>query len=102
MAPEVPFHEGLPVRFGLGLRFSGTMQKVLGARRDMPDFVVKNSFEKARALGVARRADPFQRRRCDVQPACFQHHRHHGEPRSDVVTGGMGCFPQPRVGRRAP
>ena len=46
----------------------------------MANFIVKDSFQDARAGLVAARPDSLQRHRRHVQSARFQHHRHDREP----------------------
>ena len=65
----------------------------------MGDFIVKDSLQDPRAGFVPPAADAFEGVGCHIQPACFEHHRHHGQPRRDIVPRFKGGIPQPIVGR---
>ena len=72
------------------------------ADSDMANLIVKDSFENTRACLVTRCANPLQHRRGDVKAPGFQHHRHNGKARGDIVACFRGSFPQPIVRGQSP
>ena len=69
------------------------------AATDVPNFIVKDSFEDARTRFVALRPHAFDCGRSDVEGARLEHHGHHRQPRRNVVPGIMGRGPQARMRR---
>ena len=83
-----------------GIRASFAQPRELRrAEPHMADFVVKDSFQDARAGFVAGDSEALDRHRRDVEPARFEHHRHDRQPRRDVVAGARA---PPPTTRRAP
>ena len=98
----MPLHQHFPVNLRHLATRVAERDEVLDARRDVTDFVVKDSLQDARAVRIAEREQAITRCRGDVQTACLEHHRHHREPRGDIVPRTMRRFPQAVVrGERA-
>ena len=73
---------------------------MLGPEADMPDFIVKDSFKDGAAARIAGRAHTLQHWRRYIKPSCFQHHRHHRQPRCDIVARAKRGFPKPVMRRQ--
>ena len=87
-------NQAFPESVGRLAASGGHRDEMVYAHRDMADFVVKDSLENAPAARVPARLDPGEHRRRDVKPACLQHHRHHRQPRRDVMASGLRRVPQ--------
>ncbi len=75
-------------------------EEVLRAHGDMPDFVVKDSFQDARAALIVGFSHPIQHQRGDVEPPRFEQHGNNGEPRGDIVPGLVRRLPKTTVRRQ--
>ena len=75
-------------------------EEVLGAHGDMPDFVVKDSFQNARAARIVGLSHPVQHQRGDVEPPRFEQHGNNDEPRCGIVPGLVRRFPKTTVRRQ--
>ena len=67
---------------------------------DMTDLVAINTAQDLGTFGIA---DPLELRHHlgrHVQPARFEHQRHNGEAREQVICGRDGGFPQPVMSRQ--
>jgi len=71
--------------------------KVLGPKRDMPDFVVKNARKNLCSVFIASSPHPLQGGRCHIKAACLKDHRDDCEARSDIVTRLESGLPQPSM-----
>ena len=84
-----------PPGFGRGYSASfAHSREVRSAVAHMADFVAIDPLEDAGAGLVAGGAHPLDRRRGHVEAARLEHHRHHRQPRGDIVTGLLRRFPQ--------
>src|SRR3569623_299189 len=91
---EVACDESAPMRFGRQIQFLARTVEPFRAIRDVTNFVAQDAVEDARGRGVASGGEPLDRRRRDVEPARFEHHRHDREARQRVVRGRLLRFPE--------
>ena len=65
---------------------------------NVPDLIAIDVVQDRRALGITDPLEPRCHFRGYVEPARFQHKRHDGEPRKQVIGGRGRSFPQPIMG----
>src|SRR6516165_1807367 len=70
------------------------------SRSDMTDLVAIDMAQDLCTLGIADPLEPRRHLRGHVEPPRFQHQRHDGKAREQVVGGRRGGFPQPVMSRQ--
>ena len=81
----MPGHQRFPVILRRFSELATDRAEMPCSGRDVPNLVVKDSLQDARTSIIARGLHAVPRCRSDVKTARFEHHRHHGEPRRDVM-----------------
>jgi hypothetical protein len=67
-------------------------------RANVPDLIAIDVVKDRRTLGIADPLEPGRHFRGYVEPARFQHERHDGEPRKQVIGSRGRSFPQAVMG----
>ena len=70
------------------------------SRGDMADLVAIDMAQDLGTLDIADPLEPSRHLRSHVEPACFEHQRHNGEAREQVICGRGGGFPQSVMSRQ--
>ncbi len=72
-------------------------QKVFGAESNVIDFIVKDASENLSTVLVSSGFYTFESGGRDIEPARFEHHWNHRQPRCHIVPGCVSRLPQPRM-----
>ena len=65
---------------------------------DVANFIVKNARENPGTAQIALRAYAEEHGGTDIEPARFEYHGHHCEPRANIMPGPVSRFPQACMG----